>query len=144
MLSAAVTLCALVIFHKLSGHEAKPSERTTEFPCTEGESGRSRERRARWESIEGHMTGSNRAVGDSVAIWPRARLQSDSWLPFCCCSDAPSCVLFNLLTCDASVQDKQSAWGRACGGCRHQEENGKNIYIYSEAALGLKLLSTAD
>lgn len=58
-LSAAVTLCVFVIFHKLSGHEAKPSEPASELPCTEGraagppETERERERRARRESIEG-------------------------------------------------------------------------------------------
>lgn len=35
-LSAAVTLCVFVIFHKLSGHEAKPSEPASQLPCTEG------------------------------------------------------------------------------------------------------------
>lgn len=55
-LSAAVTLCVFVIFHKLSGHEAKPRERTREFPCTEGRAA-GPERQARWESIEAAMEG---------------------------------------------------------------------------------------
>lgn len=81
-LSAAVTLCVFVIFHKLSGHEAKPSERTREFPCTEGRAAgperdgqEGKASRVRWSC---HVTGSNRVVEDGIAIRPRARLQSDT------------------------------------------------------------------
>lgn len=86
-LSAAVTLCAFVIFHKLSGHEAKPSEPASELPCTEGRAAGPPETERERDGREGkasrgcdgacHMTGSNRGAGDSAAIRPRARLQSD-------------------------------------------------------------------
>lgn len=88
-LSAAVTLCVFVIFHKLSGHEAKPSEPASERASLHrGESGRAtRDRERERDGREGkasrgchgacHMTGSNRGAGDSAAIRPRARLQSD-------------------------------------------------------------------
>lgn len=47
-LSAAVTLCVFVIFHKLSGHEAEPSEREN-FPAPQEEQRAQRETGERGE-----------------------------------------------------------------------------------------------